>query len=229
MTMPLDRLINILVTVTLIEMMVTIGLRMTFAELLDTARSWRLVRACLCWPTICSFRQRPSFCSSCSKPARWSPSGFSSCGLPRRALRPAVCGDRASERARRSRLDGDPGGIIGDRFALLLKALLPQVTGSEAPRIDVIGIVKRPARHAADAPASWAAGEAPASHARRETGGSARGRQQDLKSGRRGAHPDRASFMLTEIRLRGFIGMLVLLAATLVIGWLCGAGGRAKP
>ena len=31
--------------------------------------------------------------------------------------------------------------------------------------------------------------------------------------------------MLTEIRLRGFIGMLVLLAASLVIGWLCGAAG----
>jgi len=41
--MPLDRLINILVTVTLIEMMVLIGLRVTFAEIANTARSWPLI------------------------------------------------------------------------------------------------------------------------------------------------------------------------------------------
>jgi len=41
--MSVDRLINLLVTITLIEMMVTVGLRVTFAELVDTARDWRLV------------------------------------------------------------------------------------------------------------------------------------------------------------------------------------------
>src|SRR5215467_12736756 len=41
--MPLDRLINILVTVTLIEMMVLIGLRVTFVEIANTARSWPLI------------------------------------------------------------------------------------------------------------------------------------------------------------------------------------------
>src|SRR5215475_8887874 len=41
--MPLDRLINALVTITLIEMMVLIGLRVTFAELLDVAKDWHLV------------------------------------------------------------------------------------------------------------------------------------------------------------------------------------------
>ena len=41
--MPLDRLINVLVTVTLIEMMVLIGLRVTFAEIANTARSWQLI------------------------------------------------------------------------------------------------------------------------------------------------------------------------------------------
>lgn len=41
--MSLDRLINILVTVTVIEMMVLIGLRVTFAEIIDTARSWPLI------------------------------------------------------------------------------------------------------------------------------------------------------------------------------------------
>ena len=41
--MSLDRLINILVMVTLFQMMVTIGLRVTFADILDTAKKWRLV------------------------------------------------------------------------------------------------------------------------------------------------------------------------------------------
>jgi bile acid:Na+ symporter, BASS family len=41
--MTLDRLINALVTVTLVEMMVTIGLGVTFADLTGVARNWRLV------------------------------------------------------------------------------------------------------------------------------------------------------------------------------------------
>jgi hypothetical protein len=41
--MSLDRLINILVTITLIEMMVLIGLRVRFAELAQTISNWRLV------------------------------------------------------------------------------------------------------------------------------------------------------------------------------------------
>jgi BASS family bile acid:Na+ symporter len=41
--MSLDRAINILVTITLIEMMVLVGLRVTFADLAATAKNWRLV------------------------------------------------------------------------------------------------------------------------------------------------------------------------------------------
>ena len=32
--------------------------------------------------------------------------------------------------------------------------------------------------------------------------------------------------MLAEIRMRGFVGMLILLAASLAIGWLAGGSGR---
>src|SRR5262249_49460579 len=41
--MSLDRAINVLVTITLIEMMVLVGLRVTFADLASTAKNWRLV------------------------------------------------------------------------------------------------------------------------------------------------------------------------------------------
>ena len=41
--MSLDRVINILVTITIIEMMVLVGLRVTFTELAQTAKNWWLV------------------------------------------------------------------------------------------------------------------------------------------------------------------------------------------
>jgi BASS family bile acid:Na+ symporter len=55
--MTIDRLINVLVTITLIEMMVAIGLSVTFVDLIGVARNWRLVgRAALanyvCVPAV---------------------------------------------------------------------------------------------------------------------------------------------------------------------------------
>lgn len=41
--MSIDQIINILVTITLIEMMVTIGLGVTIVEVVNVARNWRLV------------------------------------------------------------------------------------------------------------------------------------------------------------------------------------------
>jgi BASS family bile acid:Na+ symporter len=41
--MSADQLINVLVTVTLIEMMVAIGLSVSIADLVDVARDWRLL------------------------------------------------------------------------------------------------------------------------------------------------------------------------------------------
>jgi BASS family bile acid:Na+ symporter len=41
--MTIDQLINVLATVTLFEMMVTIGLGVTFADVVAVARNWQLV------------------------------------------------------------------------------------------------------------------------------------------------------------------------------------------
>ena len=41
--MPIDKLINVLVTITLVELMVAIGLGVTFADVIGVARNWRLV------------------------------------------------------------------------------------------------------------------------------------------------------------------------------------------
>src|SRR5262249_26396522 len=55
--MTIDQLINVLVTITLIEMMVAIGLDVTFVDLVSVVRNWRLVaRAALanyvCVPAV---------------------------------------------------------------------------------------------------------------------------------------------------------------------------------
>ena len=75
--MSLDRLLNVLVIITLIEMMVLVGLGVTFAELVDTGRNWRLVARP--WRlTICSSRAQRSFYSFCLRPPRRLPLDFSS-------------------------------------------------------------------------------------------------------------------------------------------------------
>jgi BASS family bile acid:Na+ symporter len=51
--MTIDQLINILVTITLIEMMVAIGLSVPFADLAGTARSWWLVGQALLANYVC--------------------------------------------------------------------------------------------------------------------------------------------------------------------------------
>ena len=62
--------------------------------------------------------------------------------LPRSALRPAICGNRAGERPGRSRLDGDLGGDIDHYFPCT--AARPAATdssGGEAPQIDLFGML----------------------------------------------------------------------------------------
>jgi BASS family bile acid:Na+ symporter len=51
--MTIDQAINVLVTVTLVEMMVAIGLGVTFAELAAVARTWRLVARAVVANYVC--------------------------------------------------------------------------------------------------------------------------------------------------------------------------------
>jgi BASS family bile acid:Na+ symporter len=51
--MTVDQLINVLVTVTLIEMMVATGLGVTFAQLADVVRDWRLVARAIVANYVC--------------------------------------------------------------------------------------------------------------------------------------------------------------------------------
>jgi BASS family bile acid:Na+ symporter len=51
--MTVDQLINLLVTITLIEMMVAIGLSVTFADLVGVARNWRLLTRAVLANYVC--------------------------------------------------------------------------------------------------------------------------------------------------------------------------------
>ena len=224
--MSLDRLINILVTITLIEMMVLIGLRVTFAEIAGTVRDWRL----LGWAAAANYLLVPAAAIVLLVVFDVSPAiaaGF---------LILAVC----------------PGAPFGPPFAgiaranvsmavglmvvlaassaivspVLLLVLLPWVSGGEAPRIDLIAmvgallvtqllpllvglLVRHRFPRLADSLLS------PFELVSKVLNLSVAGLILATQ------YP-----MLAEIRMRGFAGMLILLAASLAIGWFAGGAGR---
>jgi bile acid:Na+ symporter, BASS family len=223
--MSLDRLINLLVTITLIEMMVLIGLRVTFAEIAGTVRDWRL----LGWAAAANYLLVPAAAIALLVVFDVSPAiaaGF---------LILAVC----------------PGAPFGPPFAgiaranvsmavglmvvlaassaivspVLLLVLLPWVSGGEAPRIDLIAmvgallvtqllpllvglLVRHRFPRLADSLLS------PFELVSKVLSLSVAGLILATQ------YP-----MLAEIRMRGFVGMLILLAASLAIGWFAGGAG----
>jgi BASS family bile acid:Na+ symporter len=226
MTMSLDRLINLLVTITLIEMMVLIGLRVTFAELIEIGRSFRLVtRAAvanyLLVPTLAVvllilFEADPmvaaGFLVLAACPG--APFGPPFAGIARANVPEAVG------------LMVILAGSSAMLSPLLLTALLPWLAGGAAARIDLVGMVGALLitqllplllglllRH------RWP------QFAERLI--------SPLELASKILNLSMAALilasqfqMLTDIRVRGFAGMLMLLAGSLVIGWLVGGPGR---
>jgi BASS family bile acid:Na+ symporter len=225
--MSLDRLINILVTVTVIEMMVLIGLRVTFAEIIDTARSWPLIARA----AVANYLLVPLLAIVLLILFAASPmvaAGF---------LVVAVC----------------PGGPYGPPFVriargnvpeavgfmvilagssavvspLLLQVLLPWVAGG-AGRIEpfgmmsallitqllplLLGLVVRHRRPQL-AERLLSPFELASKLLNLSAAGLILGTQFQ---------------MLTQIRTRGFFGMVILLGGSLIIGWLAGAPGTAN-
>jgi bile acid:Na+ symporter, BASS family len=224
--MSIDRLINILVTITLIEMMVLIGLRATFAELAQTVRDWRLVARAgvanyLLVPAaavvlLLLFDANPmvaaGFLVLAACPG--APFGPPFAGVARANV-PMAIGLMVI-------LAGSSAVIS----PVLLQVLLPWVSGGEAPRIDLIAMVGSllitqllplllglMMRHWRPRLADTLLGpfELVSKVLNLCVAGSILVTQFP---------------MLMDIRLRGFAGMLILLAASLVIGWL--AGGRGS-
>jgi bile acid:Na+ symporter, BASS family len=226
--MSLDRLINLLVTITLIEMMVLIGLRVTFAELVDTVRSVRLVvRA-----AAANYLLVPALAIALLILVDASP--MVAAGL----LVLAVC----------------PGAPFGPPFAgiahanvpeavglmvilagssavvspLLFNALLPWLAGGAAARIDLVGMVSvllitqllplllgLLVRHHRSGLADRLIGPLELV-------------SKALNLAVAGLILATQFQMLTQIKALGFVGMLVLLVGSLAIGWVAGGPGRDR-
>ena len=226
--MSLDRLINILVTITLIEMMVLIGLRVKFADIVSTSRNWTLVARA----AVANYLLVPSL--TVVLLLLFGVNAMVTAGF----LVLAVC----------------PGAPYGPPFAgiaradvpeavglmvilaassailspLLLRVLLPWAAGGEAPKIDSFGIVGvllitqllplmvgLVTRH-------WRPQLAERLIGPFALAGTI------LNLSVMGLILATQFHMLSEIRVRGFVGMLMLLAGSLIIGWLAGGPGTAN-
>jgi BASS family bile acid:Na+ symporter len=224
--MSLDRLINTLVTITLIEMMVLIGLRVTFAELIETARNWRLVARALAanylFVPAAAIVLLVLFDASAMVAA-----GFLVLAVcPGAPFGPPFAGIARANVTEAVGLMVVLAGSSAIVSPLLLRLLLPQLAGGEAPLIDVTAMVSALlitqllplllgllARHRRPQLADRLL--APFELA-----------SKILSLTVAGLILATQFQMLTEIRARGLIGMLLLLLASLVIGWL--AGGSAS-
>jgi bile acid:Na+ symporter, BASS family len=224
--MSLDRLINLLVTITLIEMMVLIGLRVTFAEIAGTVRDWRLVGRA----AAANYLLVPAAAIALLVLFDASPpvaAGFLILAVcPGAPFGPPFA---AIARANVSMAVGLMVVLAGSSAILspvLLQVLLPWVSGGEAPRIDLIGMVGAllvtqllplllglMTRH-------WRPELAQRLLRPFELV------SKVLSLGVAGLILATQFHMLAEIRIRGFVGMLILLAASLAIGWLAGGSGR---
>jgi BASS family bile acid:Na+ symporter len=226
MAMSLDRLINLLVTITLIEMMVLIGLQVTFAALARFGRDWRLLGraatanyllvpavaiALLAWfdasPMVAAGFLVLAVCPG-------APFGPPFAGIARADV-PAAVGLMV--------ILAGSSAIVSP---IMLHVLLPSVSGGDAPHIDLIGMVGALlvtqllpllvgllVRH-----------RRPQLAERLLSPLDLVGKILNL--GVAGLILVTQFQMLTAIRMRGFVGMLLLLVASLVIGWLAGGPGR---
>ena len=226
--MSFDRLINILITVTLIEMMVLIGLRVTFAEIVNTARTWPLIARAsaanyllvpvLAMVLLILFTASPmvavGFLVLAVCPG--APYGPPFAGIARANVPEAVG------------LMVILAGSSAVVSPLLLQVLLPWVAGGETARIDpfammsallitqflplLLGLV---VRH-----------QHPRLAERLLSPFELAGKLLNLSAA--GLILATQVHMLAQIRTRGFVGMLILLAGSLVIGWFAGGPGTAN-
>jgi len=224
--MSLDRLLNVLVIITLIEMMVLVGLGVTFAELVDTGRNWRLVARAMAANylfvpgaaivLLILFAATPAVAS----------------GFLILAVCPGAPFGPPFARIARANLPVAVGlmVILAGSSAIvspvLLRLLLPWVSGGNAPPMDLNGMVAAllgtqllPLLFGLLVRHRW-----PQLAKRLLSPLELVSKVLSLTAV--GLILGSQFQMLMEIRVRGFVGMLILLAASLVIGWLAGGSRR---
>jgi BASS family bile acid:Na+ symporter len=223
--MSVDRLTNILVTITLIEMMLLIGLRVTFVEIIQTAKNWRLIgRAVLAnyllVPVVTIvllilFDAAPMVAAGFLVLAvcPGAPYGPPFAGIARANV-PTAVGLMV--------ILAGSSALIGP---MLLRVLLPWVSGAEALSVDLIAM----------AGALLITQLLPllagllVKHWRPQF---AERLLNPLELISKIMNLSVVALilvtqfpMLMEVKTRGFVGMLILLVASLVIGWVAGGTG----
>jgi BASS family bile acid:Na+ symporter len=139
--MSLEGLINLLVTITLIEMMVLIGLQVPFTALVDTVRDWRLIAGAV----VANYLLVPALAVVLLVASDASP--MVAAGIlvlavcPGAPFGPPLVGMARGEVAQAVGLMALLAGSSAIVSPLLLQVLLPWVAGSETLRIDAAGIV----------------------------------------------------------------------------------------
>jgi bile acid:Na+ symporter, BASS family len=225
-SMSLDQLINLLVTITLMEMMVTVGLRVTFAELGETARNWRLVaRAALAnyvlVPAVAIlllllFHAPPLVAA-----------GFLILAVcPGAPFGPPFAGIAKANVPQAVGLMVILAGSSAVVSPLLLFVLLPWLSAGEPLRLDAAGMV---ATLLVTQLLPLLAGLL-VNHLRPDLAARLAGpfelASKILNLGVLVIILTTQFSMLTDIRLAAFGGMLALLVASLVIGWFAGSPDR---
>jgi bile acid:Na+ symporter, BASS family len=224
--MSLDRLINLLVAITLIEMMALIGLQVSFTGLAETAKDWRLIARAV----AANYLMVPALAAALLVAFEASPmvaAGILVLALcPGAPFGPPLVGMARGDVAQAVGLMALLAGSSAIVSPLLLQALLPWVAGSETLRIDAIGIVIAllttqllPLLIGLLVRYRWP------QLADRLT--------NPLELVSRILNLCVAALILTtqfqmlaQIQARGFLGMLILLAGTLAIGWFLGGSER---
>jgi bile acid:Na+ symporter, BASS family len=224
--MSLDRVINILVTITLIEMMVLVGLRVRFAELAQTARNLRLVARA----AVANYVLVPAV--TVALLMLFHVGAMVAAGFLVLAVCPGAPYGPPFAAIARANVPVAVGlmAILAGTSTIispaLLHVLLPLVSGGEAPQIDLVGmlgallatqllplllglVVRHRRPQVADrllAPLELVS--------------------KLLNLAVAGLILGTQFRMLAEIPVAGFAGMLILLFASLAIGWLAGGPER---
>jgi bile acid:Na+ symporter, BASS family len=224
--MSLDRAINILVTITLIEMMVLVGLRVTFADLAATAKNWRLVARA----AVANYVLVPAV--TVALLMLFHAGAMVAAGFLVLAVCPGAPYGPPFAAIARANVPVAVGlmAILAGTSTIvspaLLHVLLPLVSGGEAPQIDLVGMLGAllatqllplllglAVRHRRPQVADrlLAPLELVSKLLNLAVAGLILGTQFS---------------MLAEIPIGGFAGMLILLVASLAIGWLVGGPER---
>jgi bile acid:Na+ symporter, BASS family len=224
--MSLDQAINILVTITLIEMMVLVGLRVTFADLAATAKNWRLVARA----AVANYVLVPA--ATVALLVLFNVGAMVAAGFlvlavcPGAPYGPPFAGIARANVPLAVGLMAILAGTSTVISPALLQVLLPWVSGGAAPQIDLIGmlgallatqllplLVGLTMKHRRPQLADrlLAPFELVSKVLNLSVAGLILGTQFS---------------MLMDISITGFAGMLILLVASLAIGWLAGGPGR---